>query len=723
MADESVEVKVGGEASGATEALQEVAKGVKDLKDAVSKATEGAAEFKDMFLKAFTVEAIYSFVEGMTTAATTIERLTTALGTTNFQVAVLDVAAKSAGTSVSSISDMMSKLENNVARAAGGFERSKDALADLGLKVADFKGLDMAQKMDLLASKLATFKDGTEKTAAAQQLLGGAASYLMPILNRGAGAFEEYNAVVQRSSVTATPDFINEMSRLDLAIIEAKASMAGLGMTIVTAFGPALTGLANTVSQFVQGITRSVQQVGLFGQALNGAATVARVLVSVLAAAVGGAQTLAEIYTGVARTIAEAFLTLGRVIKAVFSLDFEGAKQAFSDFGVKVFDTARKSAFSIEQTYGRTAENIKGIWSKAAEEEEKVEQTKDINRKRRNADAIAGALLRYEGEIAAARDALKQKQALLDFEVTMGRINNNEKFALLAQYTNEEYQAEVRALNAELQIGGLRIQQRQQILNRLAQLERQHTTDMINLDRQSLQAQLALVKQYVDTVASAFSGQLRGLLTGQTSFSQAMKNILLDLSIKTIELIAIKPAAEFAAQQIAMVTASQTGAAARAAGEVAAAEAALPAKIAAFTSDLTARAALTFAGVFANLAPLLGPAAAGPAAASEAVVMAQIAAVPKFDIGSWSVPQTGLAVVHKGEFIAPAGAPSEAARNAVMGAGGGRGSSDTHNWNIQALDGPSFGRWLRNGGGAELAKFISEYQDKNPSARRKRGGG
>ena len=726
MADDAVTVQVGGEDSGATDALQQVAAGLKELKEGLSQVTEGAKSFKDAFLSAFTLERIASFIEGMTDAATATERLTTALGTTNNQVAVFDMAAKNAGTSVTAISEMMTRLENNVARAAGGIERSKDALSDLGLKVADFKGLDLTQKIDLVASRLAVLKDGTEKTAAAQQLLGGAASYLLPILNRGAGAFDEYRAAVIRAGSTATADFISEMSRLDMSIIEMKASLGGLGMTIITQFGSTLSGLAGAFSQFIQMVNNSIIKGGAFGQVLNVLVIGAQAFATAIGVAVGAAGVLLEVYDSVTKTIGAAFVTLGKIIVNAFTGNFAAAKAAFDEFGSIAFDQARKSAFAIEQTMRNTAGNIKTIWAKAVEEKERVEQTEDVNRRRRNADAVAAAILRSEGEIAAARDALKQKQALLEFETSMGRISQNEKFAALMAFTQQEYQVEYAALQSQLNIQGLRVQQRQQILNRLAQLERQHTTDMINLDRQSLQQQLAQVKQYTDAVASAFTSQLRGLLTGQTSFSQAMKNILLDLSVKTIELIAVKPAAEFIAQQIAMTTASQSGAAARAAGDIAAAEAALPAKIAAFTSDITARAALTFAGVFANLAPLLGPAAAAPAAASEATVLAQLAAVPKFDVGAWSVPRTGLAIVHRGEMIAPAGAPAEAARSAFMGgdpfgADGGRGGG-APNFHIQALDGPSFGRWLQQGGGAILAKYVAGYQDKNPSARRRRGG-
>jgi hypothetical protein len=54
------------------------------------------------------------------------------------------------------------------------------------------------------------------------------------------------------------------------------------------------------------------------------------------------------------------------------------------------------------------------------------------------------------------------------------------------------------------------------------------------------------------------------------------------------------------------------------------------------------------------MAPLLGPAAAAPASVGQATVLAQLANVPKFDVGTNFVIKTGLAMIHEGEKITPA---------------------------------------------------------------------
>jgi hypothetical protein len=174
-------------------------------------------------------------------------------------------------------------------------------------------------------------------------------------------------------------------------------------------------------------------------------------------------------------------------------------------------------------------------------------------------------------------------------------------------------------------------------------------------------------KSAADTIASAFTSQLRGMLSGQVSFAQAMKNVFASL-IESLIAAIIKLGIEWAVQQLFMATVGR--------GMVAA-------SAASFVSKLTSDAALVFGGVFANLAPVMGPAAAGPATASQASVLAQLAAVPKFAAGIDYVPRDMFAMIHQGERVVPA------EQNTSNFAG--------HNisLNVSAIDARSFATMMR----------------------------
>jgi hypothetical protein len=220
------------------------------------------------------------------------------------------------------------------------------------------------------------------------------------------------------------------------------------------------------------------------------------------------------------------------------------------------------------------------------------------------------------GEIQVLQQGLAQKKILLEAEVNQFQITQDQKYALLQGETKREFDAQLVLLQNELMIGNLTVQQRQNISNRILALEAKHTTDMLRLDEQSIAAQQALWDRYLSAVTGAFNSQLRGLLEGTTSWHKAMTKMLEDLTIKFIEMVE-QMVVKWLAAEIAQTTATTTGAAARAAAEQTASSSGILDNVASAMRAIMTDAAQAFAGVFAFLAPTMGPAAAGPAAAAQ----------------------------------------------------------------------------------------------------------
>jgi hypothetical protein len=163
--------------------------------------------------------------------------------------------------------------------------------------------------------------------------------------------------------------------------------------------------------------------------------------------------------------------------------------------------------------------------------------------------------------------------------------------------------------------------------------------------------------------------------------------------------------------ETAKTAATTTGVAARSTAEEAGTAAGLATSIAAAFSSITRSAGQVFTGVFANLSPILGPAAAGPAAASASAAEAGGLALMAADTGTDYIMRSGLAVVHQGEAVVPA------QFNTPYTGGGAGGGGDVHNWNISAWDAASVKSWLSGGGDRVLAMSVSKYMNRNPSAR------
>jgi hypothetical protein len=281
---------------------------------------------------------------------------------------------------------------------------------------------------------------------------------------------------------------------------------------------------------------------------------------------------------------------------------------------------------------------------------------------------------------------LAEQRIALDAEVNQFQITQNQKFSLLEEETKKEYAVELALLGQEAELGNLSLQQKQNILDKMAVLTAKYNIDMLKLDEQAIAQQQQMWTTSLNTIEGAFNSQLRGLLAGTTTWSKAFKSILADIIIKFIEMCE-EMVVKWAAAQLAQTTAATSGAAARAAAQQSAAGSGILANAANALQAIMTDAAQAFAGVFAFLAPVMGPAAAGPAAAAQATVSA--AAI--FDVGTDYVMRGGLALIHQGETIVPA-----------RGSGpytGGTAAPQVHapvSINVSALDSQSVARFFND---------------------------
>ncbi len=290
------------------------------------------------------------------------------------------------------------------------------------------------------------------------------------------------------------------------------------------------------------------------------------------------------------------------------------------------------------------------------------------------------------GQMTIFRLQLAQQRMVLNAEASQYQITQDQKFSMLEAETRKEYEAELALLNQKLALGDLDVDQRQKVLDKKAALEIKYNTDMIRLDEQAIAQQQQMWTASLSTIETAFNSQLRGLLAGTTSWSTAFKHILGDLVIKFIETCETM-VVKWIAAELAQTTATTSGAAARAAAEQTAAGSGILANAASAMQAIMTDAAQAFAGVFAFLAPVMGPAAAGPAAAAQATV----ASAAIFDVGTDYVVRGGLALIHQGETIVPA-------RGSGPYTGGGQGPQ-IHapvSISVSALDSQSVSRFFND---------------------------
>lgn len=217
------------------------------------------------------------------------------------------------------------------------------------------------------------------------------------------------------------------------------------------------------------------------------------------------------------------------------------------------------------------------------------------------------------------------------------------------------------------------------------------------------------------SLQNTFNASLTGMIIGTTTWQKAVQRVT-QTALSDFINLGLKQVESWAATEAAKTWATLTGTEARSAAEENAGDASLASLALKALKAIASDAAQAFAGVFAFLAPELGPAAAGPAAASQATVLAVAESIPFAAGGMWSVPADMLAMVHRQESILPAGI-AQPMRDFFAGGAAGAGGGDSYAITIQAIDTQTGAQFLLNNSGAIAQSLARELRNGNASLR------
>jgi hypothetical protein len=218
-------------------------------------------------------------------------------------------------------------------------------------------------------------------------------------------------------------------------------------------------------------------------------------------------------------------------------------------------------------------------------------------------------------------------------------------------------------------------------------------SDKQKLDLQAAQTSQRTWQSLMQPIQRAFDTSITGMILGTTTLQKAVANIAQSILAEFVNL-GVKMVTNWLASELAMTTATEAGAAARTAAEGEGMAAGLAIKAANAAKSIATDSAQAFSGIFAFLAPIVGPAADGPAAAGEATVMAAASGIASA-AGGWVVPSNQLAMVHQNEMILPANI-SQGLQN-MISANGGAGAGGVV-VNVSAIDSQDVKRFFQSNG-------------------------
>lgn len=230
----------------------------------VGKAVDVAG--KGLKIYAGTATAAGTALAGLTVkagaAADDINTLAAQTGLSTSQIQKFQYASEIIDVPIETLTGSMAKLTKNMATAQKGTGSAADAFKTLGVSITDNNGnlRDNQEVFNDTITALGKVENSTQRDALAMSIFGRSAQDLNPLILGGADALKQLGSDADNAGLILSQQALDNLNgfRDSLDVMQSSAGQAGNVLSGVFAGG--LTGIVNTINQFLPQITGLVAQ-------------------------------------------------------------------------------------------------------------------------------------------------------------------------------------------------------------------------------------------------------------------------------------------------------------------------------------------------------------------------------------------------------------------------------------------------------------------------------
>lgn len=212
-----------------------------------------------------------SMVKGVADTADALGKLSTRTGVAVEDLSRLQYAASLSDVSTQELSGGITRLSRSMSDAATGTGEAGKAFEAMGITVQNQDGT-LRSQVDVLndiADRFASYEDGAQKSALAQQIFGRSGTQLITVLNGGSQALKSMGEesdrlgnTIDQKTAKAAEQFNDNLTRLDTAVGGLSRSIAG---PLIQSLSDLTTGMYEAFMQgetFFGSIERGFKRIG-----------------------------------------------------------------------------------------------------------------------------------------------------------------------------------------------------------------------------------------------------------------------------------------------------------------------------------------------------------------------------------------------------------------------------------------------------------------------------
>lgn len=239
----------------------------------------------------------------------------------------LGYAAEQSGADMAAVEGGLGGLQAFHAQLKAGSADARIALNQLGVSAKDLMGKSPEQQFLLMAEAVSRVQDPVRRATLANQVFGGSAEALLPMLNKGAKGIAELMGQADALGITMSGQDAEAAAAFSNALGSLWGSVKGVSNAIGAALAPILTGLVEKVTAVVAVTKRwiddnrgLIRTAAMIAGGLMAAGAVIAALGATLFALGAAAGVVASVLSAVGAVVGFILSPFGLLIAAVAAL-------------------------------------------------------------------------------------------------------------------------------------------------------------------------------------------------------------------------------------------------------------------------------------------------------------------------------------------------------------------------------------------------------------------
>ncbi len=213
----------------------------------MGQAAKGVGGLMGALLPVGAVAGLTAIAKGSIDAADNLNDMSQRTGVAVESLSRFGQAAQDSGSSIEGVAKGMGQLAKRITDPSSAASK---ALSGIGVATRDAQGKvrSLDAVMLEISDRFAKMPDGAEKSALAMQLFGKSGVELIPMLNQGRAALEQYQATISGDMAKSADEFNDSLNAIG-------RSLSGPFNEAVTALLPAITSIAQGIVGIINAFT------------------------------------------------------------------------------------------------------------------------------------------------------------------------------------------------------------------------------------------------------------------------------------------------------------------------------------------------------------------------------------------------------------------------------------------------------------------------------------